>query len=860
MSPSRFAPSTCLFAPLLLLAFTALSAQESSTYVDTEGVIRWSENDHEVHGFGINYTVPFAHAYRSAERMGLDPKRMIDRDVYHFARLGFDLYRVHVWDTEISDTLGNLLANEHLDAFDYLLAELGKRDINYVLTPIAYWGNGWPEPDEATPGFSAKYGKAGSLTEPDAIRAQENYLRQFMEHVNPYTGRAYADDPRLLAVEISNEPHHRESPDRVTEFVRRMREAVAASGTEKPVFYNVSHSVHLMEDYFAAGIRGGTFQWYPTGLGYQRALPFNVLPNVDNYAIPFDSTIRAVGGAKIVYEFDAADVNAAYPYPAMARSFRTAGIQLATHFSYDPTYLAYANTEYNTHYMNLLYTPQKAIGLMIAAEVFRQVPRYADFGSYPADTTFGDFGVSYQRDLSFLNDGVRYYHSNDFTATPDNPDSLHTIAGYGNSPLVKYDGAGAYFLDRLHDGIWRLEVLPDALQVRDAYGRNSPDKILTVLQENERSMRVALPGLAPGFRVSPLNVGNAHTPQVEKDRFTVRPGVYMLSPADAAVSIVADSVAGVRGMREYAGISGTIDRTYVIHEAPPTVVADEPVTLTARVASPAEITAVRLLAPFGPPIEMERCTGFTYRATLPADRVRAGYLDYYLQVITGDSLRTFPSDTPGSPYAWDAYRRDPYRVRVIPEGQGIRLFSAHQDRDLLSVSRWSEGLSLVPAGPGDSDEFVVDLDTLYVPDPENLDEAVTHDYAIRHYLRPLLSGLREELAGYDSLVINARGLYGAGQRVEVGLTLTDGSTYATLVELPGERREVVIALADLQPAPTALLPGAYPTFLPKYYSSPRTSVWDPSEMESLQIRIGPGLAPNDLAGPHGIGLISVDLR
>ncbi|MDR9452264.1 MAG: serine/threonine protein kinase, partial [Acidimicrobiia bacterium] len=61
--------------------------------------------------------------------------------------------------------------------------------------------------------------------------------------------------------------------------------------------------------------------------------------------------------------FDAADVGGSYMYPAMARSFRTAGLQWATQFAYDPLAIAYANTEYQTHYLNLVYTPNKAISL-----------------------------------------------------------------------------------------------------------------------------------------------------------------------------------------------------------------------------------------------------------------------------------------------------------------------------------------------------------------------------------------------------------------------------------------------------------------------------------------------------------------
>ena len=84
----------------------------------------------------------------------------------------------------------------------------------------------------------------------------------------------------------------------------------------------------------------------------------------------------------MVYEFDAADVGKSYIYPAIARSFRTAGIQIATHFAYDPTYLAYSNTEYNTHYMNLVYTPQKALSLMISSEVFHEIPKCIKTSEY----------------------------------------------------------------------------------------------------------------------------------------------------------------------------------------------------------------------------------------------------------------------------------------------------------------------------------------------------------------------------------------------------------------------------------------------------------------------------------------------
>ena len=61
------------------------NSDKTDVYVDENGVMRWGESNKEVKGFGVNYTVPFAHAYRSAKRMGIDPKKAIDNDVYHLS-------------------------------------------------------------------------------------------------------------------------------------------------------------------------------------------------------------------------------------------------------------------------------------------------------------------------------------------------------------------------------------------------------------------------------------------------------------------------------------------------------------------------------------------------------------------------------------------------------------------------------------------------------------------------------------------------------------------------------------------------------------------------------------------------------
>src|ERR671939_172138 len=81
-------------------------------YVDKQGVLRWTKDRSEAAFFGVNYTVPFAYGYRSHKALGVDPEKAIDADVYHMAQLGWDAFRVHVWDVQISDSLGNLLEDE----------------------------------------------------------------------------------------------------------------------------------------------------------------------------------------------------------------------------------------------------------------------------------------------------------------------------------------------------------------------------------------------------------------------------------------------------------------------------------------------------------------------------------------------------------------------------------------------------------------------------------------------------------------------------------------------------------------------------------------------------------------------------
>jgi hypothetical protein len=841
----------------------AQSGKKTDAYVDKSGVLRWKSNNKEICAFGVNYTAMFAHAYRTAKRMDVNLERAIRDDVYHFSRLGFDAFRVHVWDTEISDTLGNLLNNEHLKLFDFALNEMKGRGMKFILTPIAYWGNGYPEPDDKTPGFARKYGKDACLTNPGAIAAQENYLRQFVEHVNPYTGIAYKNDPDIIAFEVSNEPHHKEAPEAVTTFINRMVSSIRKSGCAKPVFYNVSHSVHLAEAYFKADIQGGTFQWYPSGLGARRELEGNFLPNVDEYTIPFSNAKGYNKMAKIVYEFDAADIGRSYIYPAMARAFREAGMQFASHFAYDPTYMAPYNTEYNTHYMNLAYAPQKALSLKIASEVFHELPLNKDNGSYPANARFGSFRVSYEEDLAEMVTDEKFFYTNN-TSTAPADEKLISIAGSGSSPLVRYNGTGAYFLDRIAPGVWRLEVMPDALWIRDPFTKASPHHEMAVIDWQERAMSITLSDLGEGFAVRPLNDGNSYQPKVNKNNLTIRPGAYLVVRNGQQSQAKAADAWGVIRLGEFSAPPPSAPAVHVVHNAPAEAVEGTELRLEATVATMTpDLPTVELLVAGGrgrpQAMKMARKSAYQYEAVIPEATVQAGYLQYYISVSRGNESFTYPGKAHGKPSQWDFEGTEPYKVNVVPKSMPVYLFTA--DEDAATMTRpWLRTSSVVPGDEPSTALLQVTVEKLFVPDPENKNRQAIHDYSFRNYAGDRIAARAGDVDQKTKIIVRGRSLNGHDVRMQVALVLKNGSAFGGIVSLPSELGDIELAIGQLEQVKPVTLPRPYPTFLPYFYEGSAASKFNAGEIESIQFSIGPGLSVEEMEREQGVAIESVRLE
>src|SRR6185436_19600433 len=179
--------------------------------------------------------------------------------------------------------------------------------------------------------------------------------------------------------------------------------------------------------------------------------------------------------------------------------------------------------------LNLVYTPRKAMSAVIAAEAMRRLPRMQSYGPYPQNTRFGDCHISPDENLGELVARDAFLYAGSTRATPPDPAALTRIAGYGSSSTVTYEGDGIYFLDKVRAGLWRLEVYPDVVAVRDPFELPNAEKIVTRTISRSWPMTISLPDLDATFTAQPITAGNRRNERASAGRFGVRPGVYVLS-------------------------------------------------------------------------------------------------------------------------------------------------------------------------------------------------------------------------------------------------------------------------------------------------------------------------------------------
>ena len=841
---------------------------DRSVYLDNQGVVRWRDDRREVTLFGANYVLPTASDYRAAGYVHGDRKKMIDEDMAQFARMGWDGLRLTFWgDWEASDSAGNLIANDHLDLLDYLVARARARGIYMLFSPIQLYGANWPDAvrDTTDPGFGRHFGKARMGTDSAAIAAQVNYLRQILDHVNPYTGVALKAEPAILFIELVNEPwHHPDDLKGSIRYIDALTDAVRSTGCDKLVFYNVSQDFRIGEAIRRSRAQGVTFAWYPTGLNSGHELKGNYLRAVD--AFPDMLRPELARMPRIVYEFDSPDLRSGTMYPAMARTFRTVGAQFAAMFAYDMLATASRNLGWQTHYLNLVYTPRKAMSAIIAAEAMHRLPRLRSYGPYPQNTRFGDFHVSSDGDLGELVARDALLYAGSTQATPPDPAALRRVAGYGSSPIVTYEGQGIYFLDQVRAGLWRLEVYPDAVPVRDPFEPPNPDKIVTRAIRRAWPMTVTLPDLGSSFTVQPVTAGNATTERADSGRFTVTPGVYVLSTTGSVDVAALPAYVGRIAFTEYhPPPSDSVPET-VRSLAAPAALAGRDAKLRARVVADAPPDSATLFirptaGGFYRGFRMRAERGYVYAATVPAAALREGPHEFVITLFRGDSDVTFPSGLPLKPWDWDYYGQASWKLDVVGARTPLRLFTPARDAARMAFTRIGDagrrglfGLSLseVTGEP----VFRFEL-------PVNASGWSPPDYTASLVVEDRIGARGESLPASAELRVRLRGL-GPHQILHLTLVENDGTSWSAALPVDGTWGEHVLPLTAFTIAKSAMLPEGFPGEW-NYWVGPAQGRGGPGDhirlprVERLQLSLRPEQSMAVTPGGYGVEVESIIL-
>jgi hypothetical protein len=98
--------------------------------------------------------------------------------------------------------------------------------------------------------------------------------------------------------------------------------------------------------------------------------------------------------------------------------------------------------------------------------------------------------------------------------------------------------------------------------------------------------------------------------------------------------------------------------------------------------------------------------------------------------------------------------------------------------------------------------------------------------------------------------------------VQVALVMKDGSAFGGSILLKPEKQsnQYTVSLDLLQRVRAVLLPRPYPTFLPYYSQAGAADRLDISNIESVQISIGPGIPEADWDLPYTLLLSRISLE
>lgn len=539
--------------------------------------------------FGTNYPAPFGIPYLNLQASGVDPTLIIRDDLRQIELLGLNCVRVLIHDAELMAADGSLVENQHLALLDYLVAAAAQRGLYLILTPISYARGVDPvrvNGEEVS--LRWRFGAVGNLLgDPAARDLAAAYLGALAGRRNPYLGTTYAAEPAVAAWDLLGQAvvDSATPNEAVSAAIDQWVGALRAAGVEAPiVFWTGSGSGPRVEAVLASRADGISISAYPGGMGAGIDDPANRFPLVET-----DFGLRRPALAeslRLAVEFDSAGTTQAHLLPAIALALRHGGAAAACHFHWETGAGAWLNNEWPSHYLHLAATPSRAVALAAAARTFADTRPGLPPPVWPVDFHGGPLRAEYLPDTVRWMDETCLIHSNSIGESPPDPARIERILGVGSSRLVDYHGLGAYLLDRLEPGLWRLMVMPEADGVGNPFDRARwlpPDGLLpcVIPRAAPAVMTCHLPDLPPDFRLwwlrgTATGAAPVAVQQAEGSAVVVRPGVALLSAS-------AERPATRRGLEADLPLLPPLPCPPLLSAAlPPVAERDQPLTLTAQ--------------------------------------------------------------------------------------------------------------------------------------------------------------------------------------------------------------------------------------------------------------------------------------
>ena len=193
--------------------FVQTNANGQFTFSNTGKRVRfWGTN------IGASAAFPPSPSY--PPNPGEAPLNAAEQLAARLAKLGFNAVRLHHldnpnWAGDGSGTLWQAAADNtlvinpaQLDRLDHLIYQL-KRQAIYVNLNLhvsrTFVANDGLTAAEELNNSSIEFSKNVTIFDPVAIALQQRFAEQLLNHVNPYTGLAYKDDPVIFTTETTNE-------------------------------------------------------------------------------------------------------------------------------------------------------------------------------------------------------------------------------------------------------------------------------------------------------------------------------------------------------------------------------------------------------------------------------------------------------------------------------------------------------------------------------------------------------------------------------------------------------------------------------------------------------------------------------